>query len=102
MLNRTRGEFRFINNVYSYRVRDRVQVQYLSQARKGLRLSPYGSVESFYDSRYNTIARMEYRLGVETQIAKPVALELYSGRQNNTRGTPTNINAIGITTKLAF
>ena len=102
VLNRTRAEFRFINRVYSYRVRDRVQVQRLSRAAKGLRPSPYLSLEPFYDSRYTTIARMEYRLGTEIRIAKPATLDLYYGRQNNTRGTPTNINALGITAKLGF
>jgi len=100
--NRTRTEFRFINKVYSYRVRDRVQIQAQSQASKGLRPSPYLSIEPFYDSRYNTIARMEYRLGAEARVAKPVTLDLYYGRQNNTRGTPTNINALGIVSKLVF
>jgi len=45
---------------------------------------------------------MEYRLGAEARVAKPVTLDLYYGRQNNTRGTPTNINALGIVSKLVF
>lgn len=102
LLNRTRLEFRIVNGEYSYRIRDRVQFQRMSQASKGLRLSPYGTFEPYYDSRYNTIARIAGRIGTEARLGGPVGIDLYIARQNNTRSDPRYVNALGITTKLSY
>lgn len=102
LLNRTRVEFRFVNGEYSYRIRDRVHFQRLSQRSKGLRLAPYGTVEVYYDSRYNTIARIGARVGTEARLGRRVGIDLYIARQNNTRSEPRYVNALGITTKVTF
>lgn len=102
LLNRTRLEFRFVNGAYSYRVRDRVHFQRLSQASKGLRLAPYGTFEAYYDSRLTTIARIAGRLGTEARLRNRVGIDVYIARQNNSRAQPEYVNALGITTKLTF
>ena len=92
---RTLGEFRWINGVYSYRIRERLRVE--NEAR---RVKPFVSIEAFYDSRFRTVARLEGRLGAQLKIRGPVSLEPYYVRQENSRTKPSDINALGL--KLAF
>jgi uncharacterized protein DUF2490 len=101
IVNRVRGDLRWVNNVYSYRVRDRIHVQ--RHGKSGLpAFAPYGTVEGYYDSRYNTIARVAGRLGGEWRLHKPASLDVYVARQNNSRSAPRYVNALGITVILNY
>lgn len=101
-LNRTRVEWRWINGDPSYRVRDRVQVQLVATATRGPAWTPYGTFEAYYDSRYNTIARLGARVGTEARLGRHLSTDLYVARQDNSRGTPTAVNALGLTLKLSY
>jgi hypothetical protein len=94
---RTRSEFRWVNGVYSYRIRERLRVE---QETHGVK--PFVSAEAFYDSRFHTIARLEGRLGAELRIHGPVSFEPYYVRQENSRTRPSDINALGLKLALAF
>ena len=101
VVNRVRGELRWVNSAYSYRVRDRIHVQRWSRA--GLpAVAPYGTIEGYYDSRYNTIARIGGRLGVAWRLRKPSSLDVYIARQNNSRAAPRYVNALGVTVILNY
>jgi len=102
VLNRSRVEFRWVNSEYSYRLRDRVHVQRLPPDPTGLALAPYGTFEAYYDSRYNTIARLGGRIGSEAHITGPFSIDLYIARQNNSRSEPKYVNALGLTGKLSY
>ena len=102
LLNRSRVEFRWVNSDYSYRLRDRVQVQRIPPDSGGLALAPYGTFEAYYDSRYNTIARIGGRIGSEAHIHGPFSIDLYIARQNNSRSEPKYVNALGVTAKLIY
>src|SRR5262245_43569043 len=102
VLNRSHVEFRWVNSEYSYRLRDRVQVQRVPPDPKGLALAPYGSFEAFYDSRYNTIARLEGRIGTEMHIYGPISADVYLARENNSRSEPKYVNALGLIGKLEY
>jgi hypothetical protein len=101
-LNRTRAEWRWINGEPSYRVRDRVQVQLVSTATHGPAWTPYGTIEAYYDSRYNTISRIGERVGTEARISRRVSTDIYAARQDNSRGSPQAVNALGVTLKLSY
>lgn len=101
-VNRVRGELRWVNNEYSYRVRERVQIQRMSQAPRGFRPAPYVTFEAYYDSRFDTIERLAGRIGVEAQLGGPVSIDLYIARQDNSRGEPDAVNALGVTLKLSY
>ena len=101
VLNRTRLELRWVNGGYSYRVRDRIQVQYGMQ-NTGMRLTPYGTVEAYWDSQYEAISRIGGRVGSEGRINGLLGWDLYLARQNNRRTTPKYVNALGIVAKLTF
>ena len=102
VLNRSRVEFRWVNSEYSYRLRDRVQVQRVPPDPNGLALAPYGTFEAYYDSRYNTIARIGGRIGSEAHVHGPFSIDLYLARQNNSRSEPKYVNALGVTGKLSY
>jgi hypothetical protein len=102
LLNRSRLELRWVNGAYSYRIRDRLHLQRMPPKPRGLALAPYVTFEAYYDSRYNTIARLAGRIGSEAQLARRVGIDVYVARQNNSRDVPRYVNALGVTTKLTF
>jgi hypothetical protein len=102
LVNRTRPELRWVNGTYSYRVRDRLHLQRLAAKQSGLALAPYITFEAYYDSRFNTIARLAGRVGSEARLGTRTTIDLYIARQNNSRDTPRYINALGITMKLTY
>jgi hypothetical protein len=102
LLNRSRVEFRWVNSEYSYRLRDRVQLQHVPLDPQGLALAPYVTFEAYYDSRYNTIARIGGRIGSEAHVIGPFSIDLYIARQNNSRSEPKYVNALGLTGRLSY
>ena len=100
--NRTRFEWRWINGDPSYRVRDRVQLQLDSTTTRGRTWRPYGTFEAYYDSRYNTISRLGARAGADIRITRRLWMDLYGARQENSRGSPPAVNALGVTLKLTY
>lgn len=101
-LNRTRVEWRWINGDPSYRVRDRVQLQLVSTAPRGPAWTPYATFEAYYDSRYNTIVRLGGRIGTEARLSGHLSTDVYIARQENSRGSPPTVNALGVTLKLSY
>jgi len=102
LISRLRGELRDVNSEWSYRVRERLHFQHLSQATAGPRLEPYVTTEVYYDSRFNTLDRIAGRAGVEMYLSRTQKLDVYYARQENSRSTPGAVNALGITLKLSY
>jgi hypothetical protein len=101
-LNRARLEWRWINGDPSYRVRDRVQLQLASRKTRGVEWLPYGTFEAYFDSRYSTISRLGARVGTDARLSRRIATDLYLARQENSRGSPPAVNALGIVVKLSY
>lgn len=102
LLNRTRGELRWVNGAYSYRVRDRLHFQRLAPKKSRLALAPYGTFEVYYDSREASISRLAGRIGSEARLGGPASIDVYVARQNNLHSAPRYVNALGITVKLEY
>ena len=102
LLNRGRLEWRWINGDASYRVRERMQLQLVSKTGRGPAWTPYGTFEAYYDSRYRTIARLGGRAGTEARLSRHLSTDIYLARQDNSRGTPAALNALGVTMKLNY
>jgi len=100
-LNRNRVEWRWVDGKYSYRARERVQLQRVPPP-KGLGLAPYAMFEAYYDSRFRTIARLAPRLGSEARLGGPASMDLYYLRQDNLRGKPAYVNIGGLIIKLSY
>ncbi|HEX4684874.1 MAG TPA: DUF2490 domain-containing protein [Gemmatimonadaceae bacterium] len=102
LVNRSRTELRWVNGEYSYRLRDRLHLQHMpfSPSRRAWR--PYVTAEAYYDSRYDTIARIGARAGTEFHIWRAADCDTYVAQQDNSRGTPRRAEALGVTLKLDY
>jgi len=102
-INRFRVEPRWVNSEYSYRVRDRIQLE--RELKPGIKrklLGPYGTFEAYYDSRYNTVSRLGGRIGNNMRFGGPASLDLYLARQVNSRGSLKSVDALGIKLQLSY
>jgi hypothetical protein len=102
LVNRVRGELRWVNSEYSYRVRERVHLQRGAGEAQRPPLMPYATLEAYYDSRYATIARIGGRVGSDVRLSGPATLDVYLARQNNSRSEPRYVNALGLTVRLSY
>jgi hypothetical protein len=101
LLNRNRVEWRWVDGKYSYRIRERVQLQRVPPP-KGLGLAPYAMFEAYYDSRYRTIARLAPRVGTSLRLGGPAAMDVYYMRQDNLRGRPAYVNTGGLILQFSY
>jgi len=102
LLNRTRGELRWIDEEYSYRIRDRLHLQRVPQDSSGRAWAPYGTLEAYFDSRFDVIAKLGGRVGTELRLVGPASLDVYIARQHDLRPSERRVNALGVTTKLSY
>jgi hypothetical protein len=114
LTDRNRQDWRWVNGDFSFRYRNRIT------AEKEFRLwgrpvTPYGSAEAFYDSRFSTFNRYRFATGVQYTLRKhrsnePLllllrkqrVLDIYYLRQEDTRSQPKHVNAIGISFAIHF
>jgi Protein of unknown function (DUF2490) len=96
---RSRGEFRFVNGVYSRRAREQLKVEKDIRI-KGYALTEYVSAEGFFDSKTDSVDRFRYTAGVVLPVAKKTTIEPYFMRQDSPGAHPRYLQAIGC--RLAF
>jgi Protein of unknown function (DUF2490) len=101
-----REDFRFIKGVYSFRYRNRVQIEREFHVFKGYSMTPYVSGAIFYDNRYDVWNRNRYAAGVMTSLRPgplrkmllpkhQIILDLYYLHQNDSRSTPNHVDGFG-------
>jgi hypothetical protein len=100
LVERTRAELRWVNGDYNWRLRERLHLQRFFASPVRFDPRPYGTFEAYYYSQYNTIARLAGRVGVEFRVWRASDIDLYLARQENSRGEPRRVNALGLTLKL--
>jgi hypothetical protein len=100
LVERSRAEFRWVNGDYSWRLRERLHLQRYFATPRRLDPRPYGTFEAYYYSQYNTIARLAGRAGMEMRLWPASDVDVYFARQENSRGEPARVNALGLTVKL--
>jgi len=93
--DRNRGEFRDINGAYSFRYRNRLRIERQTKT-DFVTLTPYLSAEFYYDSRYEMWNRQQYTAGIEWTLSGGAILDTYYQRQNDSRSTPSAVNAVGL------
>lgn len=99
--DRNRGEFRWINGVYSTRYRNLAFGQYDIAVGK-LRFSPYASAEFFYSGSASSWNEEQYSAGVEWPYKRLLMLQTYYLRENCTTCNPAHLNVAGLTLNLFF
>ena len=95
--NRARIDLGNDNGKDYQRYRDRVRVKYQTHPW-GWEVTPFGNIEGYYDSRYDTINRWRLEVGFTTPIGrcKCAEMELYWGRQHDIVPSAKYADGIGL------
>ena len=105
LIDRSRGDFQFINGDYSWRYRNRLRVErtFTFKSWPPTRtLTPYAMEEVGYDSRYDEFNRSRFSAGLETQFTQKVMLDLYLVRQDDSRSAVERLLALGLALNLSY
>jgi uncharacterized protein DUF2490 len=105
--DRNREDLRWVNGEFSGRYRNRLTLErefkVLNRA-----VTPYGSVEVFYDTRFDTWNRNRIAAGVQLSLKrgaplislihpkKQFVLDVYVTRQHDSRSQPSRVKALGM------
>jgi Protein of unknown function (DUF2490) len=99
--DRNRGEFRWVNGVYSTTYRNRLLLE-RDFLVNGFRFSPYGAAEVFYDGNKHSWNQEWYTAGVEWPYKQIFMINTYYLREHCDDCKPTNWNAAGVTLNFFF
>jgi hypothetical protein len=108
-----REDFRFLNGDFSFRYRNRVQIEREFHVFKGRTMTPYVSGAISYDTRYDIWNRNRLAVGLMTSLRRgplrkmlwpqhQVILDLYYMHQNDSRSTPAHVNGLGAALSFYF
>jgi hypothetical protein len=102
VLDRNRGEFRFITGQpFSIRYRNRLWAERDVKLAR-LVFTPFAYGEIDYNTRFNAWTTNRYAAGIEFPVGPHVVIEPYMLRQNDTRANPRHLQALGLTFNLYF
>ncbi len=94
--DRNRVEFRWVNGVYSTRYRNQLSLEYDILIHK-FRLTPYASVEVYYDGAKHSWNEEQYTTGLQWPYKRLLMLDVYYLRQNCATCNPAYLNVGGLT-----
>ncbi len=101
LMNRSRFEWRDVNDTWSWRYRNRTRLEGDIPMRSRT-ATPYIMAEFFYDSRYDEWNRQLYYVGVDWPVHRKAVLETYYARQDDSIAKVAHENIAGLTLKLFF
>jgi|SRR5215510_12690419 len=111
LTDRNRQDFRWMRGDFSFRYRNRLTVE-KEYHLFGRPLTPYGSAEVYFDSRFSTFNRYRFVGGIQISkkpaqpwlhiLRKERVWDIYYLRQEDTRSEPKHVNALGITFSIHF
>lgn len=111
--DRNREDLRWVNGEFSARYRNRVTLEREFKILNR-QITPYGSAEVFYDSRFKTWNRNRFAVGAQIAFKKGLplitlidpkrqfVLDVYLMRQNDSRSEPHHVNALGMAFNIYF
>ncbi|HET6862416.1 MAG TPA: DUF2490 domain-containing protein [Pyrinomonadaceae bacterium] len=99
--DRSRAEFRWVDDVYNFRYRNRLTVDREFKLNK-VRLTPYVSGELFWDRNHHAWTENQYKFGVQLPYKKLLMLDTYYLRQNFTTCSQDPLSVFGIRLNLYF
>jgi hypothetical protein len=111
--DRNREDLRWVNGDFSARYRNRITLEREFRVLNRS-VTPYGSAEVFYDSRFKTWNRNRLAVGVQIALRrgapliglihpkKQFVLDIYLTRQNDSRSQPSRVRALGMAFSIYF
>ncbi|HYJ41724.1 MAG TPA: DUF2490 domain-containing protein [Steroidobacteraceae bacterium] len=101
LVDRTRLDLRDQANEDSYRVRNRLRLEYETKLRD-VAINPYASLEAFYDSRHDSVSRYRFEGGVVIPRGQHLEWDVYVGRQRDSQSSTRYTNGIGVTLSFLY
>jgi uncharacterized protein DUF2490 len=101
LTDRTRIDVRDRGGQTTYRFRNRLMFTRDLEVHR-VRLAPYASCEVFYDTQYDRVNRLQFRLGTTLPTGPNVAWDFYLARQRDTQPATKFINALGVTLVIKY
>jgi hypothetical protein len=101
LTDRTRIDVRDRGGQTTYRFRNRLTFTRDLEVHR-VRLAPYASGEVFYDTQYDRVNRLQFRLGTTLPTGPNVAWDFYLARQRDTQPATKFINALGVTLVIKY
>ena len=100
--DRNQMELRFINGAFSWRYRNRLEVQRPFQIGS-YKFTPYARCEEYYSSMFSKWYDTALSAGVNLPVTKDIELDPYYEHQNETNKSPNKIiHSIGLTLNVFF
>ena len=99
--DRNRAEVRNIQNVISWRYRNRPQLE-KAFTWHDHPLTAYVSGEVYYDSRYHYWSRRQYWVGTRVPISKHLTMDFHYSRNQDERARPGYLHIIGVFSRFEF
>jgi len=97
----SRGELRWLDGAFSWRVRERLQIQRRFEIAT-YRFTPYASAEAYYDSRYDAFSRTRLSFGAIFPVDEHLSVDVYGSRQMDNRPTSKTVDALGLRIIFAY
>jgi Protein of unknown function (DUF2490) len=99
--DRTRVDVRDLGGHITYRFRNRLLFNHELEVRQ-VRLIPYASAEVFYDTQYDQVNRLQFRLGTTLPTGPNIAWDFYLARQRDTYPATKFVDALGFTLNIKY
>jgi hypothetical protein len=101
LVDRTRLDLRAKDEENTYRVRNRLRVEYETKMRE-VAFNPYASLEAYYDSRFDSVSRFRLEAGVVIPRGRHLEWDLYAGRQRDSQASTHYTNGVGVTLSFIY
>ena len=102
IIDRNRGDLRFINGVFSTRYRNRLALERAFKLHRHV-FTPYLRAEAYYDTRYAKWNKTTLDVGAVFTLRKHFELESYFEHQNDTSKKPNSqVEAVAIELNMHF
>lgn len=99
--DRARVDVRDQGGQTTYRWRNRLRFAHDMDVHR-VRLVPYASGEVFYDTQYDRVDRLQFRLGTTLPTGPNVAWDFYVARQRDTQPATKFVDALGVTLTVKY
>lgn len=99
--DRSRAEFRWVDDVYNFRYRNKLTADRPFKIGK-VRLTPYASGELFWDRNHHAWNENQYAFGVQLPYKKLLMLDTYYLRQNCTTCSQDPVSVFGVSLNFYF
>jgi hypothetical protein len=101
LVDRTRVDLRDREGDDSWRVRNRLRLEYETKLRE-VAINPYASIEAYYDSRFDSVSRYRFEGGAVIPQGRHLEWDVYVGRQRDSQSSMRYTNGLGLTLSFIY